>query len=134
MLGSFPVSCPFERSPCPAAATLDILGDRWTILVLRDLFIGKRRFAEFLTSPEEISTNILAARLKRLEGLGLVQRERYQDKPVRYQYRLTAKGADTLPILQAVARWGNKHLQGTWQPPAGFYDLTPESWLKSQRS
>ncbi|MCA9796705.1 MAG: helix-turn-helix transcriptional regulator [Candidatus Eremiobacteraeota bacterium] len=134
MLGFFTVSCSFERSACPAAATLDILGDRWTILVLRDLFVGKKRFAEFLASPEEISTNILAARLKRLEGLGLVEREPYQDKPVRYQYRLTVKGADTLPILQAVARWGNQHLEGTWQPPAGFYDLTPESWLRAQQS
>lgn len=106
----------FKRSPCPVANTLDILGDKWTLLVIRDLFFGKQLYGEFLDSPEKIPTNILAERLKRLEAGGLIGKKPYQDKPVRYAYFLTDKGRDLLPVLAEIARWANKHIPGTWVP------------------
>lgn len=109
------------RSPCPIAGALDLLGDRWTLLVIRDLlFYGKRRFAEFLASPEGISTNILAERLERLERCGLVERRRYSERPPREEYLLTPRGHELLPVLREVIRWGKRHVPGVaQQPPAG---------------
>jgi DNA-binding HxlR family transcriptional regulator len=108
------------RSPCPVAGALDLLGDRWTLLVIRDLlFYGKRRFAEFLASPEGISTNILAERLERLARCGLVERRRYLERPPREEYHLTARGHDLLPVLRELIRWGKRHVPGVAQrPPA----------------
>ena len=110
------------RSPCPIAGALDILGDSWTLLVVRDLlFYDKHRFADFLGSPEGISTNILAERLRRLERCGLVEKRTYQDRPRRFEYYLTARGHDLLPVLRAVITWGKTHVPGTAKrPPAGF--------------
>lgn len=101
------------RSPCPVAAALDVLGDRWTLLVLRDLFWGKRRFGEFIASPEGIPTNILADRLARLENSGLLSASPYQDHPPRLEYKITKKGRELLPALLALAKWGEKHFPGT---------------------
>jgi DNA-binding HxlR family transcriptional regulator len=106
-----------RRSPCPISGTLDILGDKWTLLVIRDLFLGKRLFGEFLESPEGIPTNILAERLKRLETNGLIRREAYQQRPLRHAYALTRKGADLLPVLTEIMRWANAHVPGTLEPP-----------------
>ena len=115
------------RSPCPIAAALDLLGDGWTLLVIRDLlFYDKHRFADFLDSPEAISTNILAERLKRLEERGLVERRRYQEHPPRDEYYLTAKGYDLLPVLRELIRWGQAHVAGTAKrPPANFAGVAP---------
>jgi DNA-binding HxlR family transcriptional regulator len=115
------------RSPCPIAAALDLVGDAWTLLVIRDLlFYDKHRFADFLASPERISTNILAERLKRLEERGLIERRRYQDRPPRDEYYLTAKGHDLLPILRAMIMWGQTYVPGTAKrPPAGFVGIAP---------
>jgi DNA-binding HxlR family transcriptional regulator len=109
------------RSPCPLAGALDILGDAWTLLVLRDLlFYDKHRFADFLASPEKISTNILTERLKRLERWGLVERRRYQQRPPRDEYVITVRGYDLLPVLRELIRWGKQHVPGVaQQPPAG---------------
>src|SRR5437899_7424154 len=83
------------RSPCPIAGALDLVGDRWTLLVMRDLlFYDKRRFADFLGSPERIATNILAERLERLERCGLIQRRRYREHPPREEYHPTGRGRD----------------------------------------
>lgn len=101
------------RSPCPVAAALDVLGDRWTLLVLRDVFWGKSRYGEFLTSPEGIPTNILAERLARLQEFGLISAAPYQDKPPRLEYKITEKGRELLPTLLALAKWGEKHFPGT---------------------
>jgi DNA-binding HxlR family transcriptional regulator len=100
------------RSRCPVSCTLDVLGDRWTLLVVRDLALGKSRFAEFLASPEGIPTNILAARLKRLGAAGLVASERYSEHPPRLRYRLTPKGEDLRPVLRAMVDWGVRHAGG----------------------
>src|SRR5579862_4249696 len=106
------------RSPCPIAGALDILGDTWTLLVVRDLlFYDKHRFADFLASPEGISTNILAERLQRLERCGLVERRRYHQRPPRDEYYLTARGHDLLPVLRALIAWGKQHVPGVAQKP-----------------
>ena len=107
-----------HRSPCPIASTLDILGDRWSLVIVRDLLTGKRLFGDFLDSAEGISTNILADRLKRLAAAGLVARTAYLTRPRRYAYSLTEDGKALLPVLQEICIWGNKTLPGTWVPPA----------------
>jgi DNA-binding HxlR family transcriptional regulator len=106
------------RSRCPIAGALDILGDAWSLLVMRDLmFYGKRRFAELLESPEGISTNILAERLKRLERCGLIARERYQERPPRDEYHLTPRGRDLEPVMRELIAWSKKHVPGVAQRP-----------------
>ena len=103
----------FERSCCPIACALDLLGDKWTLLIIRDLLLGKKRYQEFLESPERIATNILADRLKKIESAGLVIHQAYQQKPVRYEYALKKKGEDLKPILQALVKWGKAHYPDT---------------------
>jgi len=109
------------RSPCPIAGALDILGDRWTLLVVRDLLLyDKRRFADFLASPEGIATNILADRLDRLQRAGLVERRRYHEHPRREEYHPTPRGRDLVPVLRELIQWGKRHVPGTAKrPPAG---------------
>jgi DNA-binding HxlR family transcriptional regulator len=108
------------RSPCPIAAALDLLGDRWTLLVVRDLLLfGKKRFGELLASPEKIPTNILTDRLRRLEEAGIVTRVRYLESPPRYEYRLTSRGTDLFPVLRALIEWGNRHFPETAQARPG---------------
>lgn len=111
------------RSTCPIANTLDLIGDKWTLLVVRDLlFLGKRLYGEFMQSAEGIPSNILAERLKRLEAAGLLEKIPYQQNPLRHEYRLTSKGADLFLILKEMIHWGNKYVPGTTVPPAGFLD------------
>ena len=78
-----------SRSGCPVATTLDIVGDRWTLVILRDMLNGKRRFSQFLDSPERITTNVLTDRLSVMERAGLVQKAAYQLHPKRFEYSLT---------------------------------------------
>jgi DNA-binding HxlR family transcriptional regulator len=105
-----------RRSFCPVACTLDALGDKWSLLVVRDLMRGKRRYAEFLDSKEGIPTNILADRLKRLKGMGVIRSRRYSLHPPRLEYELTAKGEDLRPIMRAMVEWGVRHA-GAHPPP-----------------
>lgn len=84
------------------------------------MLVGKKRYGEFLDSPEAITTNILADRLKRLEAEGLVEKTAYQDNPTRYEYTLTNLGESLLPVLQAICRWANKYYPDTWVPPDSF--------------
>lgn len=103
-----------RRSVCPIACTLDEIGDRWTLLVIRDLFFfGKQRFEEFLQSPEKISTNILADRLKRLEQLGIITKEPYSTHPQRMRYSLTERGQKLGSILEAFVHWGLENIPDT---------------------
>ncbi len=101
------------RSKCPVASSLDILGDKWTLVVIRDLFKGKEKFCDFVASPEGIKTNILTDRLKWLEENEIIRKKAYQEKPTRYLYVLTEKGRDLRPVLQAIALWGETHIEGT---------------------
>jgi DNA-binding HxlR family transcriptional regulator len=107
----------FERSECPITNVLDILGDKWTLLVIRDLVLGKRRYQEFMSSPEKMASNILSDRLKRLEAGGLVTRRTYQRNPARCEYLLTKKGKGLEPVLEAIIVWGQKHYTGTKRFP-----------------
>lgn len=102
-----------RRSPCPVACTLDLLGDRWTLLVVRDLMLGRTRFAEFLRSPERIATNILADRLRRLVAAGLVITEASSERSGSLSYRLTERGESLRPVLESIRAWGLSHLPGT---------------------
>jgi len=102
-----------RRSGCPIACALDILGDRWTLLIMRDLFSGKSRYREFEQSAEHIPTNILADRLQRLESAGLIESTPYQDNPPRYSYSMTKKGTDLKPVLAALAMWAMQHVPRT---------------------
>ncbi len=108
-----PRSAAFRRSSCPVSCALDVVGDRWTLLIIRDLFRGKTRYGEFLASPEGIPTNILAERLKRLESAGLISSAPYQQNPPRYAYTLTPRGADLRPALGGLAMWSIRHLPRT---------------------
>ena len=113
---------PFARSACAVANSLDIVGDKWSLLVVRDLLHGKRTYGELAHSPEGIPTNILADRLKRLEGSGIITASPYQERPVRYAYTLTPKGRALGEVLLAFVRWGKQHIPGTValsQGPAG---------------
>ncbi len=102
-----------RRSDCPIACTLDLIGDRWTLLIVRDLLFGRHRFSQFLTAGEGFTTNILADRLRRMEQAGIIRRVRYQDRPPRDEYHLTERGRTLGPILNAMARWGATQVEGT---------------------
>jgi DNA-binding HxlR family transcriptional regulator len=95
-----------KRSPCPVAFSLDIFGDRWSLLVIRDLFYGRTRFKEFAASPEGIPTNILTDRLERLLARGIIEQIPAEDGTKRLAYRLTAKGKALGPVLKAMRNWG----------------------------
>jgi DNA-binding HxlR family transcriptional regulator len=95
-----------RRSPCPVACALDIIGDRWTLLIVRDLFYGRTRFKDFATSPERIPTNILSDRLERLLERRIVEQIPAQDGTKRLAYRLTKKGKALGPVLKAMRDWG----------------------------
>jgi len=108
------------RSHCPISFALDVFGDRWTLLVIRDILLrGKATFSEFLASDEGMATNILADRLAWLEAQGIVTRSRDPRRRRRVVYRLTRKGIDLLPILLEMVAWSAKYDAETATPP-GF--------------
>ncbi|QQS12177.1 MAG: helix-turn-helix transcriptional regulator [Rhodospirillales bacterium] len=113
------------RSTCSIARALDVVGDKWTLLVVRDLmWHGKRTFQALQESAERVPSNILSQRLKKLVGWGLVGREAYQDRPVRYAYHLTDQGRSLEPVLLQIMEWGHAHLGG-----GGRFDpITGRSW------
>ncbi len=102
--------------PCSIQRSLDVLGDRWTLLVLRDAFKGIRRFDDFRRDLD-IARPVLADRLKKLVEHGVLVKELYQEHPPRYEYRLTAMGIELSPILVALMRWGDRNLSGAAGPP-----------------
>jgi DNA-binding HxlR family transcriptional regulator len=114
---------PAARSSCPIASSLNLFGDRWTLVIVRDMFVGKTRFAEFLASSERITTSVLADRLEKMEAAGLTTKTAYQQHPPRFEYRLTEMGKGLLLPLQALCSWGNQYLPGTMYPPMGFMDM-----------
>jgi DNA-binding HxlR family transcriptional regulator len=99
-----------QRSTCPVSTSLDVLGDKWTLLILRDmLFAGKSTYGQFLQSAEKMATNILADRLAALEANGLVTKAVAADKKSKFTYRLTEKGLDIVPLLVELVLWGVNH-------------------------
>ncbi len=96
-----------RASACSIAATLEVIGDRWTLLILRDVFRGVRRFGQ-LQADLGIAKNILSDRLQRLVDHGVLEPVPYQQRPLRHEYRLTPKGADLSPALIAIMHWGDR--------------------------
>jgi DNA-binding HxlR family transcriptional regulator len=101
---------------CSVARSVAVIGDRWTLLILRDLFLGVRRFEAF-EKRLGISRSIIADRLKKLTDEGVLRREAYQDSPVRHEYRLTDKGLALHPVIMAIVHWGDVHYSGPEGPP-----------------
>ncbi len=95
---------------CPVAEAARLLGDKWTLIILRDLAAGPRRFTELAASGEGISPSMLAARLRELEEHGLVSRTSYNEIPPRVEYALTPKGVDALPVIEALRAYGTRWL------------------------
>jgi DNA-binding HxlR family transcriptional regulator len=114
-----------QRSGCPISTALDRFGDRWTLLIVRDLVAGKARYGAFESSAEAVPTNILAARLKQMIADGLIEKSPYQNNPVRYEYGLTEKGRALIPLLQEMCRWSKVWEDDTWSPPGAFMMLKP---------
>jgi DNA-binding HxlR family transcriptional regulator len=108
-----------QRSTCPISTALELVGDRWTLLVIRDLmFAGKRHFREFLQSEESIASNVLADRLNSLVENGLITRQGDPSHAQKAIYSLTEKGLDLLPVLVAMSAWTQKHYPKTRRPEA----------------
>lgn len=101
---------------CTIARTLSVIGDRWTLLVLRDAFLGQRRFDDFQASLG-LTRHRLADRLAKLVRHGVLRRERYQERPPRFEYRLTAKGLDLYGVIVTIADWGDAHMRPRKGPP-----------------
>ena len=108
---------PEMRSQCPISAILDRLGDKWTLLIIRDMmFFEKKRFGDFTDSAESIPSNILPNRLKAMQETGLIEARPYQDNPPRYEYYLTTAGQALRPVLFEMIMWGATHVPGTFKP------------------
>jgi DNA-binding HxlR family transcriptional regulator len=105
-----------SEQPCSVARSVAVIGDRWTLMILRDCFLGIRRFEDF-ERRLGISRSIVADRLKHLVDEGVLRREPYQDRPVRHEYRLTEKGLALHPVIMAIVHWGDVHYAGEAGPP-----------------
>jgi DNA-binding HxlR family transcriptional regulator len=100
----------YQLKTCPVARTLDLIGERWTILILRDLLLqGPRRYQDFQESLAGIAPNTLSARLKQMEAQGLISRRLYSEHPPRLEYQLTDKGRSLGTVMKALREWGQKH-------------------------
>ena len=116
------------RSTCPISFALDVLGDKWALLIVRDMvFAGKSTYGEFLQSEEKMATNILADRLATLEAQGFVTKQVAADKKSKFTYRLTEKGLDLLPLLMEITLWGAKH------SPAGATRRCFNNWRRLRK-
>ena len=98
----------FKAMNCSVAQCLEVVGEWWSLLIVRDVFLGHRRFDEFLDRLG-ISRNTLAARLRKLVEAGILERVAYQERPPRHEYRLTDKGRDLWPVINAMRQWGDRH-------------------------
>lgn len=99
------------NQPCSIARSVAVIGDRWTLMILRDAFLGVRRFEAF-QARLGISRTIITERLKLLVAEGVLTRLVYQDRPIRHEYRLTEKGLDLYPVVMAIVSWGDRHYAG----------------------
>lgn len=106
-----------DREACSVARCVAVVGDRWSLMVLRDCFLGIRRFDDF-QGRLGITRHVLAARLKSLVDEGVLRRVEYQQRPARFEYRLTQAGLDLYPVIMGLVSWGNKHRAGARGRPA----------------
>ena len=109
----------FADQPCGVARTMDIVGELWAFLIIRNIFLGVRRF-EGLRANLGISRKVLSERLALLVSRGILERRAYRERPARHEYRLTPMGVDLFPVLMALARWGNRWLAGGEGPPIEY--------------
>jgi DNA-binding HxlR family transcriptional regulator len=109
----------YAGQTCSIARTLEVIGERWTMLIVRDVFLGLRRFDE-IQGDLGIARNVLASRLDRLVEAGVVERQPYQDRPTRYEYRLTDKGLDLWPVMAELILWGDRHAPAAGGPPVVY--------------
>ena len=105
-----------EPRPCSIARTLDIVGEKWTLLAIREVFLGNRRFDE-MVHRTGAPRDTLAARLRTLVGAGILERRPYSEHPARFEYHLTNAGRDLYPVIVTLMRWGDKYLAGQDGPP-----------------
>ena len=113
----------FSQLDCSVARSLEVVGERWSLLIVRDAIYGVKRFEDF-QADLGIARNILTDRLKRLVEHGVLERTRYDERPPRYEYRLTEKGKDLLPVLLAMMRWGDKWFPGEMGAPVKLTHTT----------
>lgn len=106
-----------EDTLCPIAHSTGLVGDRWSILIVRELLLGQSRFQD-LQAQTGATSQMLAARLKRLEADGLVERQAYSQRPLRYEYRLTPKGLHLMPVILALRAWGEQWCKPEGEQPA----------------
>lgn len=104
---------------CSVARTLEIVGEKWALLALREVFLGNRRFDEMVRQTGA-PRDTLAARLKTLVAAGILERRQYSEHPARFEYRLTKAGRELYPVIMTLMRWGDKHLAGADGPPRVF--------------
>ena len=105
-----------DQQPCSLARSLAIIGDNWTLLVLRDCFLGVRRFDDF-QQRLGVTRHVLSDRLRKLADGGGLEKVAYQERPLRHEYRLTPMGRDLYPVIAHLAQWGDKYLAGDAGPP-----------------
>jgi DNA-binding HxlR family transcriptional regulator len=111
-----PLQRSYDNQDCSVAATLELVGERWTLLIVRELLLGVHRFSD-LQADLGVARNVLQARLARLVEHGIVERRRYQDHPPRDGYRLTDKGLDLWPAVVTLMQWGDRHVPRPGGPP-----------------
>lgn len=111
----------YESQQCSVARALEVIGERWTILILRDAFLGVRRFDDFQRSLG-VARNVLHTRLARLVEEGLLERRRYHERPERFEYRLTERGRDVWPVLVTLMKWGDRHFADHGPPRLVLHD------------
>lgn len=109
-----------HRSDCPLSCFLDHWGDKWTFILLRDLLTGPKKFSGFLESGEPLPTNLLSSRLARLAEEGYVVKTQYQEKPKRFEYSITDKGAGLVPIMSVMVDWAVANIDGVGAAPEGL--------------
>lgn len=100
---------PYDQA-CPIARTLDLIGDRWTLLIIRDLFVGVTRFNQFLESSQGLPPKVLSTRLRKLHDNGIVERRIYSEHPLRAEYHLTDYGRTLFPVIKTIGQWGFDHM------------------------
>jgi DNA-binding HxlR family transcriptional regulator len=105
----------YEHQVCSIARTLEVIGDRWTLLIVRDAFRGVRRFEDFRTRLD-VAHNVLSNRLSRLTEVGVLERRQYQSRPDRHEYRLTEQGQDLWPVVMSLLMWGDRYIAPSGPP------------------